>query len=120
MLDLRLAVPSLIWDKDKKRRLLYGKAGCFRPKPYGMEYRTLSNAWLNPAIPHVRKFIFGETIRAVKDLFDNEEAWNVNIIGMSPEKIINHDDLDIQKDAINTAIRHQKVCVAPSAYKEAA
>lgn len=29
-----------------KRRELYGKAGAYRPKPYGVEYRTGSNVWL--------------------------------------------------------------------------
>ena len=45
-LDLLLGVPSVIVDKDEERRKLYGKAGCFRPKPYGVEYRTLSNFWI--------------------------------------------------------------------------
>jgi hypothetical protein len=45
-LDAFLGLPSLCWDKDVKRRQLYGKAGAFRPKSYGVEYRTLSNAWL--------------------------------------------------------------------------
>lgn len=44
--DLFMGLPSLSWDSDTKRRELYGRAGCFRVKPYGIEYRTLSNAWL--------------------------------------------------------------------------
>lgn len=34
------------FDLDTKRRELYGAPGAFRPKPYGMEYRVLSNHWL--------------------------------------------------------------------------
>lgn len=45
-MDFFLGLPSLVYDKDTLRRELYGKAGCFRPKSYGAEYRTLSNAWL--------------------------------------------------------------------------
>lgn len=45
-MDFFLGLPSLFFDADERRRQMYGKAGCFRPKPYGMEYRTLSNAWL--------------------------------------------------------------------------
>jgi hypothetical protein len=35
-----------LWDSDKKRRELYGALGAYRPKSYGVEYRVLSNAWL--------------------------------------------------------------------------
>jgi len=46
-MDFFLGLPSLAYDKDTRRRELYGNAGAFRAKPYGFEYRTLSNAWLN-------------------------------------------------------------------------
>lgn len=44
-LDFYVGMPSLLWDDDHRRRSMYGQAGAFRPKPYGMEYRVLSNAW---------------------------------------------------------------------------
>ena len=46
-MDLFLALPSLFYDNDTQRREMYGKAGAFRPKSYGFEYRTLSNRWLS-------------------------------------------------------------------------
>ena len=45
-MDLYLGVPSIILDTHAERRQLYGKAGCFRHKKYGVEFRTLSNFWL--------------------------------------------------------------------------
>lgn len=45
-MDFFLGLPSLFYDDDTERREMYGKAGCCRYKPYGVEYRTLSNAWL--------------------------------------------------------------------------
>jgi hypothetical protein len=33
-------------DKDQERRKLYGKAGAYRDKKYGVEYRVPSNYWL--------------------------------------------------------------------------
>jgi len=44
--DLFLGVPSQLMDNGHLRKKLYGKAGAFRPKPYGAEYRTLSNYWI--------------------------------------------------------------------------
>ena len=67
-LDCYLGLPSLIFDKDNTRRKMYGAAGAFRPKPYGVEYRVLSNAWL---LSEKRmRFVFNQTVRAVNDLID--------------------------------------------------
>jgi hypothetical protein len=45
-MDVFLGVPSILTTKRNERRSLYGKAGAFRTKGYGVEYRTLDNFWL--------------------------------------------------------------------------
>lgn len=46
MLDLFISIPLVIIEPDNKRKELYGKPGAFRPKEYGLEYRTPSNYYL--------------------------------------------------------------------------
>lgn len=46
LLDVYVGCASVLFDKDGTsvaRRNLYGKAGEFRPTPYGVEYRVLGN-----------------------------------------------------------------------------
>lgn len=52
-LDLIVSLPLLALDNgpgSKLRRTKYGKAGCFRPTPYGLEYRTPSCWWLQSPV----------------------------------------------------------------------
>jgi hypothetical protein len=65
-LDYYLGLPSLLWDTDNRRRELYGKAGAFRPKSYGVEYRVPSNVWLRDE--RTQRFVFDTVMQAVNDL----------------------------------------------------
>lgn len=68
-LDLFLGLRSLEWDKDKKRRQLYGNPGALRFKPYGVEYRVLSNMWLDSE--KLVRFVYKQTVRCIEDLLKN-------------------------------------------------
>lgn len=46
VMDLFVGIPMKILDTEERRRQMYGKAGAFRPKPYGVEYRSPSNWWI--------------------------------------------------------------------------
>jgi hypothetical protein len=61
-LDWFLGMPSAVIDPDKVRKSLYGCAGAFRAKPYGMEYRTLSNFWLKN--DGLIDFVYDRTMQA--------------------------------------------------------
>lgn len=45
-MDLFVGCMMMEFDDDKDRRQLYGCAGAFRKKDYGVEYRTASNRWI--------------------------------------------------------------------------
>lgn len=63
-MDLFLGVPSVLIDPDNRRRELYGKAGAYRSKSYGIEYRTLSNFWIHEA--ELISWVYKQTTKAVK------------------------------------------------------
>lgn len=64
--DFYLGVPSILMDSDTERRKLYGKAGAFRHKPYGVEYRTLSSFWLGAE--KLIDWAYEQTMRAVESV----------------------------------------------------
>ena len=72
LMDKHVGVYSVLWDSDSLRRQVYGKAGSLRLKPYGMEYRTLSNGWLFNK--NITKFVYEGTARAVESLLKGEDV----------------------------------------------
>lgn len=63
-MDICLGIPAFFVDPDNRRKELYGRPGAFRPKSYGVEYRTLSNFWINSS--ENRKWVWKATEKAVE------------------------------------------------------
>lgn len=77
-LDQYLGIPSLIVDKDSRRRNLYGKAGCFRLTSYGIEYRTLSAAMYSS--PERSSFVWDCVERAIRACNEGQELIPSDIV----------------------------------------
>ena len=85
-LDVFLGIPSMVFDTDDRRRSLYGAAGAFRPKPYGMEYRVLSNKWITN--PVLRKLVYHNTMDAIKATFDNPDVGDTKFYDLTAREIV--------------------------------
>lgn len=89
-MDYYLGIHSLNWDMDNTRRELYGKAGAFRPKSYGMEYRVLSNRWLTSEA--LIRWVYNQALLGVRAA-DNGQ-WAEDKWGNSAQQIINNNMLN--------------------------
>ncbi len=94
-MDLHLGLASLILDTDTERRKMYGKAGAYRIKKYGVEYRVLSTFWTdNDAL---MKWAFDSTMAAVN--FVNEGGIITNEEEI--ENAINNSSVDEALEILN-------------------
>jgi hypothetical protein len=64
VLDLFLGLPSVIMDYDDRRKEIYGTPGRFRHKSYGLEYRTLSNYWIDSF--ETVEWVFNQVNKAIE------------------------------------------------------
>ncbi len=88
-MDAIAGLPFVTIDTDAKRRLLYGKAGAMRIKDYpGMEYRTLSNKWLET--DNLKIQVFNWTKKATELAESGLEISNK--IGVKIRRAINTSD----------------------------
>lgn len=91
-MDLFLGVPSVLMDDGEMRKQLYGKAGAFRAKSYGVEYRTLSNFWIFS--PRLIKWAWDNTARAEGCEFDVKQEQDRILAA------INGNDKDVARQLV--------------------
>jgi hypothetical protein len=88
-MDLFVGCMMIEFDTDTSRRELYGKAGAFRKKSYGVEYRTASNAWIT-SDERIR-WAWDQTEKALKFVEDGHKLDDDD--GTLIQKCINESDL---------------------------
>lgn len=95
-LDLYLGVPSVLKDKDKRRRSLYGKAGCFRLTSYGVEYRVLSSTLMkdNASL----EFVWNQLSKAINAYNRGYDLPDSSLV----IEAINNSDTELAKKLIST------------------
>ena len=96
--DLHLGVPSVLMDDGEMRKKLYGKAGCFRPKPYGVEYRTLSNFWIFKK--KYIEWVWRATAAALKSV-ETYNAKDMMLLGNEIRTAINKNDKALAQDLVD-------------------
>jgi hypothetical protein len=95
--DLCLAVPSVLLDDGYERKQIYGKAGSIRFKPYGGEYRTLSNFWIFSK--PLTRWVFNNSRLAVEMVRDGR-IEEINALGDDIQHCVNNNDKKQAADLI--------------------
>lgn len=78
---------KVVDKKNPERQQYYGAAGAFRPKPYGVEYRALSNKWCET--PKLMSWVFNRVTKAVELLTAGKvpvDALKLNYLPFYPDR----------------------------------
>lgn len=88
-LDRFVGLTSVLMDPDPTRRVLYGAAGAMRVKPYGVEYRVPSNAWIKTKVR--RKVMYDAVQSTINWLV--EDKCNHDVMDKDVQNAINSSDV---------------------------
>lgn len=83
-----------------ERKMLYGKAGCHRPKPYpGIEYRALSNTWISEE--NLVRLMFRLSRDAMNILVSGKDEDIIEAIGRKRiTSTIDEGDIDTARELV--------------------
>lgn len=85
-MDLFIGVPSILQEPENERRALYGKAGAFRFKEYGVEYRTVSNYFVSSE--QLMAWAFANTEQAIS-FVNTGDLDELEAVGSQIQEAIN-------------------------------
>lgn len=85
-LDICLGARFNHYDNDQRRRALYGSFGSFRYKPYGLEYRVLSNAWLKDE--KIMGWVYRQVMRVLNRAKDGVTLNSYDLLSSQDTKMV--------------------------------
>lgn len=97
-MDATVGLESVLLDFDTERKKLYGKAGCFRFREYGIEYRSLSNFWIKS--DESLKWAWNTTMKAI-DLVNSGKIEEVKELGSYIVEAINTNNKGLAQELLN-------------------
>ena len=97
-MDVTVGLESVLLDFDTERKKLYGKAGCFRFREYGIEYRSLSNFWIKS--DESLKWAWNTTMKAI-ELVNSGKIEEVKELGNYIVEAINTNNKDLAQELLN-------------------
>ena len=97
-MDATVGLESVLLDFDTERKKLYGKAGCFRFREYGIEYRSLSNFWIKT--DESLKWAWNTTMKAI-ELVNSGKIEEVKELGNYIVEAINTNNKELAQELLN-------------------
>jgi hypothetical protein len=97
-MDATVGLESVLLDTDTERKKLYGKAGCFRFREYGIEYRSLSNFWIKT--DDSLKWAWNTTMKAI-ELVNSGKVEEIKKHGDKIVEAINTNNKELAQALLN-------------------
>jgi hypothetical protein len=89
--EIRQGFYGVLIDRDKARTKLYGRAGSYRPKGYGLEIRSPSNWWLEKE-EYIRM-----TFRSAKAAVESAGELGATLADALVQRVINSRDITVAR-----------------------
>lgn len=104
--DMFVTLPALFKDNDTRRRELYGKAGSFRTKSFGVECRALSNFWIQSE--ENMRWVYRQSIKAIEAVLSNEIDELISLYSEKTREAIDTANLTLAKELLININNYKK------------